>query len=67
MGRHIHKFYFGATGIPVFISGDISFRFQSQSGICLICIAEANIIYIPCDPPLVLHIANLLTVSIVGQ
>ena len=35
---------------------------QSQSGICLICIAEANIIYIPWDPPLVLHIANLWTV-----
>ena len=34
--------------LPLFwISGDVSFRFQIQSGICLICIAEANIIYIP--------------------
>ena len=53
--------------LPLFwISGDVSFRFQIQSGICLNCIAEANIIYIPWDPPLVLHIANLLTVNIVG-
>ena len=48
------------------ISSNVSFRFQIQSGICLICIAEANIVYIPWDPPLVLHIANLLTVNIVG-
>ena len=49
------------------ISGDVSSGFQSQSGFCLMChIAEANVMYIPGDPPLVLHIANLLTVSIVG-
>ena len=53
--------------VPLFwISGDVSFRFQIQSEICLICIAEANIMYIPWDPPLVLHIAKLLTVNIVG-
>ena len=41
--------------------------FQSQSGFCLIHhIAEANVMYIPGDPPLVLHIADLLMVSIVG-
>ena len=30
--------------------------FQNQSGFCLICFfAEANVLYIPLDPPLVLH------------
>ena len=34
--------------VPLFwISGDVSFRFQIQSEICLIYIAEANIMYIP--------------------
>ena len=47
--------------VPLFwISGDISSGFQSQSGFCLIRIAEANVMYIPWDPPLVLHVANLL-------
>ena len=41
------------------ISGDVSSGFQSQSGLC-------NVMYVPWDPPLVLHDAILLTVSIVG-
>ena len=32
---------------PLFwISSDITFGFQSQSGFCLICISEANVIFI---------------------
>ena len=46
----------------VWISGDTSSGFQSQSKFCLISIAEANVVYIPKDPPLVLHIADLLMV-----
>ena len=49
------------------VSGDVPFGFQSQSGFCFIHIAEANVMYIPSDPPQVLHIANLLIVSIVGR
>ena len=34
--------------VPLFwISGDVSSGFQSQSGFCLIHIAEANVMYIP--------------------
>ena len=34
--------------IPLFgISGDVSSGFQRQSGFCLICIAERNVVYIP--------------------
>ena len=54
--------------VPLFwISGSVSSGFQSQSGFIHICIAEANVMYIPWDPPLVLHIANLLTDSIAGH
>ena len=54
--------------VPLFwISGDVSSGFQSQSGFCLIRIAEANVMYIPWDPPLVLHVADLLTDSIAGR
>ena len=43
--------------VPLFwISGDVSSGFQSQSGFCLIRIAEANVMYIPRDPPLVLQL-----------
>ena len=59
--------YFGATGTLFWISGDVSSEFQSQSEFCLIRIAEVNVIYISWDPPLLLHIANLLTDSIVGH
>ena len=46
--------------VPLFwISGDVSSGFQSQSGFCLIRVAEVNVMYISCDPPLVLHVANL--------
>ena len=54
--------------VPLFsISGDISSGFQNQGWFCFIHIVEANVVYIPRDPPLVLHVANLLMVSIVGQ
>ena len=53
--------------VPLFwISGYVFSGFQSQSGFCLIHIAEANVMYIPWDPPLVLHIADLLMDSIAG-
>ena len=44
--------------VPLFwISGGIYSGFQSQSGSCLIhFFAEANVMYIPRDPPLVLHV-----------
>ena len=46
--------------VPLFwISGDVSSRFQSQSGFCLICFS-ANVIYIPWDSPLVLHMPTSL-------
>ena len=54
--------------VPLFwISGDVSPGFQSQNGFCLIRIVEANVMYISWDPPLVLHIADLLTDSIAGH
>ena len=48
---------FGGPLVPLFqISGDVASGFQSQSGFCLIrFFAEANVMYIPWDPPLVLH------------
>ena len=49
------------------ISGNVSSGFLRQSGFCLIHFAEANVMYIPWDPPLVLHIANLLMDSSVGH
>ena len=54
------------TLVPLFwISGDVSSGFQSQSRFCPIRIGD--VLYIPWDPPLVLQIANLFTVSIVGR
>ena len=62
---HIHMSYFWPL-VPLFwISGNVSSGFQS--GICLICIPDATEMYIPWDPPLVLHIANLWAISMVGQ
>ena len=53
--------------VPLFrVSGDVSSGFQSREGFCLIRIAEANVMYISCDPPLVLHVANFLMDSIAG-
>ena len=53
-----HVLFWGPL-VPLFwISGDISSGFHSQNGFCLICIVEANVMYIPQDPPLML---NLLT------
>ena len=61
---------FDTTGTPVL---DFWWRLlwvSSQSQLCLIfClihIEEANVIYIPSDPPLMLYVAHLLTVSIAG-
>ena len=65
--RHIHMFYYGATGTLFWISGDISHGSQSHSGFCLICVVEVHVMFIPQDQPLVLHIASLLMVSIVGH
>ena len=50
------SFFWGPL-VPLFwISGDVSSGFQSQSGFCLILFfVEANVMYIPQDPPLVLH------------
>ena len=46
--------------VPLFwISGDVSSGFQSQSGFCLIHIAEANVMYIPRGSPLVLHVGQV--------
>ena len=59
--------YFGATGTPVL---DFWWRLlwvSKPEWFCLIRIAEANVMYISWDPPLVLHIADLLTDSIVGR
>ena len=51
-----HVLFLGPL-VPLFwISGDVSSGFQSQSGFCLIRIAEANVMYLPQDPPLVLHL-----------
>ena len=43
--------------VPLFwTSGDVSSGVQSQSGFCFIHIfAEANVMYIPRDPPALLH------------
>ena len=38
---------FGPVVRLFWISGDVSSGFQSQSGFCLICIAEANVMHIP--------------------
>ena len=49
-------FFFGGHWYPWFGSLVTSPGFQSQSGFCLIHIfAEANVMYIPQDPPMVLH------------
>ena len=47
----------GGALVPLFwISGEVSSGVQSRSGFCLICFfAESNVMYIPQDPPLVLH------------
>ena len=49
--------FFGPL-VPLFwISGDVSSGFQSQSLFCLICcFVEANVMYIPQDSPLVVHV-----------
>ena len=59
--------YSGIPLVPLFwISVNISSGFQSQSGFCLIHFVEVNVMHIPRDPPLVLHIANLLRDNIVS-
>ena len=52
-----HMSFLGTTCTPGFDFWDVSSRFQRQSGFCLICFfAEMNVMYIPGDPPLVLHV-----------
>ena len=53
-----HVLWGGGHLYPCFyISGDVSSGVQSQSGFYLIhFFAEANVMYIPQDPPLVLHL-----------
>ena len=42
--------------VPLFwISGDVSSGFQSHV-FCIVGIVEANAVYVPRDPPLVLHL-----------
>ena len=50
--------FFGGSLVPLFwISGDVSSGVQSQSGLLPYSLfAEANVMYIPQDPPLVLHL-----------
>ena len=44
---HIHmSLFWGSLVLTLWISGDVSSGFQSQSGFCLIRIAEANVMYI---------------------
>ena len=65
-GGHIHMSYFGGRWYPCFgFLVMFPLDFKARVG-CLIPIAEVNVMYIPWDPPLVLHIANLLMVSIAG-
>ena len=47
------------------MSGDVSFGFKAR--VISELFAWWNAMYIPCDPPPVLQIANLLMISIVGQ
>ena len=57
--------HFGATGTPIV---DFWWRLlwvSKPERFSLI--REVNVMFTPKDPPLVLHIANLLAVSIVGQ
>ena len=59
--------YFGATGTPVL---DFWWRLlwvSKPEWFCFIHIAEVNVMYISWDPPLVLHVADLLTDSIAGR
>ena len=66
-GGHTHVLFLGPLVPQFWISFDVSSGFQSQSGFCLIHIVQVNIMYIPWDPPVALHVYTLLTVSIVGQ
>ena len=59
--------YFGATGTPVV---DFWWRLlwvSNPEWVLPYLHFEANVMYIPWDLPLELHIADLLTVSIVGH
>ena len=53
--------------VPLFwISSDVSSLFQSQSGFCLIHIAEVNVMYIYRDSPLVLHLLTSWQTALQG-
>ena len=61
------SFFLGPLEPLFWISGDVSSGFQSQSGFCLFRIAEANVMYIPRDPPLVLHMPPVLSPHTVAE
>ena len=44
------------TGNLFWISGDVSSGVKARVGSALFAFAEANVMYIPQDPPLVLHL-----------
>ena len=58
--------FFWATGTPVgfLVTSPLGFKVRVCSA--LFSVAETNVIYVPWDPPLLLHFANLLTISIMG-
>ena len=58
---------FGATGTPVLDFWWLLLWVSKPEWFCLIRIVEANVMYISWDPPLVLHVADLLTDSIAGR
>ena len=62
-GGLLHTSYFEATDTLFLFSGDVSSDFQSQSGFCCILIMEANVMYVPSDPPLVLHLLTCIMTS----
>ena len=39
--------FFGTTNTLFWISGDVSYGFQSQGRFCLIWIVETNVMYMP--------------------
>ena len=47
LSTHSHVLFWGHWYPLFWISSDVSSGFQSQSGFCLIRIAEANVMYIP--------------------
>ena len=55
---------FGVTGTPVLDFVVMPYLGFKARVVCIICRAEANVTYMPGNPPLVIHVANLFIVSI---